>query len=89
MRRMMVVFEVHVVPGSDPTRIVTSETLRETQAQVMTIAEARKVGFGGLPDPPADHEVRLIAVAKRDASFIQRALEANEACGQFRMFDVD
>jgi hypothetical protein len=86
---MMVVFEVHVAPGSDSSRILTAETLRETQAQVMTFEDAKKVGFNGLPEPPADHEVRLIAVAKRDAPWIQRALETNEAVGQFRVFEVD
>ncbi len=86
---MMVVFEVHVAPGSDPSRILSAEAQRETQAQVMTFDEAKKVGFNGLPAPPADHEVRLIAVAKRDAKWIQKALETNEAVGQFRMFDVD
>ena len=86
---MMVVFEVHVVPGCDPTTILTQETLRDTQAQVMTRAEAQKVGFGGLPEAPADHEVRYIAVAKRDAGWIQKRLEASEAAATFRMFDVD
>jgi hypothetical protein len=86
---MMVVFEVHVVPGSDPTSILTAETLRDTQAQVMTRTEAQKVGFSGLPEAPADHEVRYVAVAKRDANRIQRAFEANDAVGLFRAFDVD
>jgi hypothetical protein len=89
MAAMMVVFEVHVAPGSDPDGILSAETKQETAAQVMTYDEARKVGFNGLPAAPADHEVRLIAVAKRDAAWIQRALETNEAVGQFRMFDVD
>jgi hypothetical protein len=92
MAAMMVVFEVHVAPGGDPNRILSAETLRETQAQVMTSAEAKKVGFAGLPEPPfghESHEVRLVAVAKRDAAWIQRALEANDAVGQFRVFDVD
>lgn len=86
---MMVVFEVHVAPGADPSHIITKETQRETQAQVMTIDEAKKVGFGGLPAAPADHEVRFIAVAKRDASWIHRSLETNEAVATFRMFDVE
>ena len=86
---MMVVFEVHVAPGADPKTLLTAETQRETQAQVMTLDEAKKVGFGGLPAPPADHEVRFIAVAKRDASWVHRALEGNEAVANFRMFDVD
>jgi hypothetical protein len=89
MARMMVVFEVHVVPGCDPTHILTQETLRDTQAQVMTRAEAHKVGFHGLPEPPADHEVRYVAVAKRDEQRIQRSFESNEVVGLFRKFDVD
>jgi hypothetical protein len=85
---MMVVFEVFVAPGSDPATLLTAETLRDTKAQVMTLDEARKVGFQGLPDP-GEHEVRLIAVAKRDASWIHRALETCEAAARFRMYDVD
>jgi hypothetical protein len=85
---MMVVFEVHMAPGSDPGGILSAETLRETQAQVMTLDEAKKVGFGGLPEPPPDRLVRLIAVAKRDAQWIQRALEINEAVGGFRVHEV-
>jgi hypothetical protein len=86
---MMVVFEVHVAPGSDAATILSAETARETQAQVMTLDEARKVGFAGLPAAPSDHEVRLIAVAKRDAKWIQRALEGNEAVATFGMVEVD
>jgi hypothetical protein len=55
----------------------------------MTVEEASKVGFAGVPAAPADHEVRLIAVAKRDAAWVHRALETNEAVATFRMFDVD
>jgi hypothetical protein len=86
---MMVVFEVHVVPGTDPTSILTAETMRDTQAQVMTRSEAQKVGFHGLPEAPKDHEVRYVAVSKRDEQRIQRSFEANDAVGLFRKFDVD
>ena len=85
---MMVIFEVFVAPGADPSSLLSAETLRDTKAQVMTLDEARKVGFQGLPDPKGK-DVRLIAVAKRDASWIHRALETNEAVGNFRMYDVD
>jgi hypothetical protein len=86
---MMVVFEVHLAPGSDANGLFSQETLRETNAQVMTFADARKVGFAGLGDPPADHEVRLVAVAKPDARWIQHALEANEGVAGFKMHEVD
>lgn len=85
---MMVVFEVYLAPGADPSTLLTPQTQRDTKAQVMTLDEARKVGFGDLPDPQGK-EVRLIAVAKHDASWIHRALETNEAVGDFRMYDVD
>lgn len=84
----MVVFEVFVAPGADPTGILSADTIRETQAQVMTMEQAKKVGFGGLPDP-GDKVVRLIAVSKRDAPWIHRALETNDAVGTFRVHDVD
>jgi hypothetical protein len=89
MAPMMVVFEVHLAPGADPSLLVSPETQRETQAQVMTLDEARKVGFAGLPEPPPGTVVRLIAVAKRDAPWIHRALETSEGVGTFRVHDVD
>lgn len=85
----MVLFQIFVAPGSDPGSLFTADTLRETQAQVMTVDEARKVGFQGVPDPPPGVEVRLVAVAKRDAPWIHRALETNEAVAKFSMFDID
>jgi hypothetical protein len=85
---MMVVYEVHMAPGSDPAGILSAETLRETQAQIMTLDEARKVGFGGLPEPPPDRQVRLIVCAKRDAQWVQRALELNETVGGFKVHEV-
>lgn len=84
----MVVFEVFLAPGADPSQLLSAETKRETQAQIMTLDEARKVGFGGLPDP-GDKVVRLIAVAKRDAPWIHRAMETNEAVATFRIHEVD
>jgi hypothetical protein len=85
---MLVVFEVHIAPGSDPASVLTPETQRETQAQIMTFAEAKKVGFSGLGDAPTDHEVRLIAVAKPDAAWIQRSLESNEGVAGFRLHEI-
>lgn len=46
------------------------------------------MGFNGLPDP-GDKVVRLIVVAKRDATWIDRALETNDAVGQFSAYDID
>jgi hypothetical protein len=84
---MLIVFEVHVAPGSDPGTLLTEEAMRDTKAQVMTVEEARKVGFQGVPDP-GTHEVRFIAVARPDARWIQRALESNDGVAGFKMHEV-
>ena len=84
---MMVLFEVHLTPGADPETLVSPETKRETGAQVMTPIEAQLVGLEGLPDFEGQN-VRLIAVAKRDAPWIQRGLEANDACGGFKIHEM-
>ncbi len=86
---MMVVFDVYLSPGADPEDLLSQETVRETKAQVMTVAEAAKVGFSGLPEAEMKTERRLIAVAKRDAPWIQRALETSPAAAGFRVHDVD
>jgi hypothetical protein len=85
---MLTVFEVAIAPGSDPEKLLTSETRKETQAQVMTLDEARQVGFAGF-EPMPDVEVRLIAVASRDARWIHRALESNEVVASFKVHEVD
>lgn len=86
---MLAVFEVHLAPGADASDLLSKETIVSTNAQVMTLAEAKKVGFHGLPDAPAGREVRLIAVAKRDAAWIHRALETSDAVGGFHVHEVD
>ena len=87
MAPMMVLFEVHVAPGSKPFEL-SEELLAETKAQVMTPAEAKAVGFNGLPEPPAGREVKYIAVAQRDQRWVQQALEASPAVAGFRVHDV-
>lgn len=89
MPHMMIVFEVHIAPGSDPAYILTGETLKDTGAQVMTREEAEKVGFFGLPELPTDHEVRYVAVAKRDERRVHSAIETSPAVGAFRKFEVE
>ncbi len=84
---MLTVFEVIVVPGHDPGDLLTPETLRETQAQVLTIEEARALGFPAVLPDPKGREVRLIAVAPRDASFLQRRLEGSAGVHGFRVHE--
>ncbi|HEY4122891.1 MAG TPA: hypothetical protein VGM56_33735 [Byssovorax sp.] len=85
---MLSVFEVHLAPGSDPDTLLTPEIVQETQAQIMTPAEANAVGFAGIPaDAPSN--IRLIAVAKRDAAWIHRRLESNSAVAGFTVHEID
>ncbi len=53
----------------------------------MTVQEAKKVGFGGLPD--LGPNVRLVAVAKRDSNWIYRTLESSPDVAAFKMHEVD
>jgi len=88
--RMMVIFEVFLAPGADIGGLLSEEQQRETQAQIMTLDEAQKVGFKGFSEPAdKDKEVRLIAVSKRDAPWIHRSLESSDAVASFRVHDVD
>lgn len=85
---MLKVFEVHLVAGADPAQIIGASTLDETQAQIMTLAEAKAVGFVGMKEAPAGLEVRLVAVAARDAPWIARALEQSDAVKGFNIHDA-
>lgn len=70
---MLIVFEVHLTPGADGSDLLSEEIREETMAQVMTLDEARAVGFGGT-FPDGDN-VRLVAVTPKDARWIEKALE--------------
>lgn len=85
---MLKVYEVYLVPGADPEELLSDEVKRETNAQVMTFADATKVGFSGLPDP-GDKPARLIAVNPKDGPWIHRLLEGSELVAGFRAHDVD
>ena len=85
---MLVLFEVVVARGQDPDALLSPEVLKETQAQVMTLEEASALGFQGARQ--SEHgEVRLVAVAPRDARFVQSRLESSHAVASFRAHEVD
>lgn len=83
---MIIVFEVHLAPGRSGDDFLSAELLEETQAQVMTPAEARAVGFEGVPDDP---NLRLVAVAQRDRKFLFGALERAHDVVGFKEHEVD
>lgn len=83
----MKVFEVTLVSAHTADELISPEVQRETNAQVMTAAEAERVGFAGLPD--GGPNVRFIAVADRDAPWLHRLLETSELVGTFKTHHVD
>lgn len=84
---MLALVIVYLAPGQSPAALLTKETLEDTKAQLMTVDEARKVGFDGLPELGAD--VRIIVVAARDKNRILNNLEASPAAARFSVHDVD
>jgi len=86
---MLTVFVVHIAPGADPDKLLSEEIRRETQAQTMTLTEAKQVGFSGLQIETGGLEVRLVAVNSRDRSWIHRTLESSDAVARFEAHEVD
>jgi hypothetical protein len=86
---MLVLFEVVVARGQDADSLLSAEVLQETQAQVMTLAEASAIGFSGARPDPQGLEKRLIAVAPRDARFVQSRLEHSSAVASFQAHEVE
>jgi len=85
---MMVVFEVFLRPAQDADKLFTEATLKETNAVVMTLPEAEKL-IQGVKADSKGREQRFVTVAKRDAPWIQRALETSPMVSGFSMHDVD
>lgn len=82
----MIVFEVHLTPGSDDKDLLSAEVLQETQAQVMTASEAKAIGFDGFPE---DDNLRLVAVTDKDQRWVEKALERAHQVAGYRAHHVD
>jgi hypothetical protein len=85
---MLIVFEVHHMSNVEPHQILSEEVQKDTMAQLMTPAEARAVGFQGARDAEPGRGLTYIAVAKRDAQFVQNRLEGNEQVTGFAAHEV-
>ena len=65
-----------------------TDALRETMTDLLKLDEAAAVGFKGIVVPEG-HEVRVIAVAARDARWIHRALEANPGVTSYKVSEIE
>jgi hypothetical protein len=86
---MHVMFEVYLTPGSFGQNLLTEETKADTQAQIMTKAEAEAVGFAGIPDDPQGRERRFIVCAQKDARRIQNALNASAEVAAYDAHEIN
>jgi hypothetical protein len=86
---MLVLFEVTVAQGADPSRLLPDEVVTDAKVKVMTLAEARAVGFAGLQEPPEGRVVRYISAVGRDAKFIHHVLENSAAVASMRTYEVE
>ena len=82
----MIVFEVHLTPGSDDSELLSAQIRQETMAQVMTTTEAKAVGFDGFGDDP---NLRLVAVTEKDKGWVEKALERAPNITGYRAHQVD
>jgi hypothetical protein len=87
---MLLVFEVHLAAGCDGSGILSEEMQQSTQAQIMTLDEARAVGFSGLStEGEGGERVRLIVAIARDRGFLASALERSPEVTGFRVHEVE
>lgn len=87
---MHVAFVVHMAEGADAEALFSDETKRETQAVVMSLEDAGKMGLStsGI-EAKAGQVVQIVIVARRDAAWIQRTLESGEGVAGFQMVEVN
>jgi hypothetical protein len=89
MGTMHVAFVVHLVKGADPEQVLSDEIKRATQAVVMSLDDAKKMGFSvsGVKATP-DRDVGVIVVSRNDANWIQRTLDQSDLVAGFQTVDV-
>lgn len=83
---MLIVFELHVRPGFDPDVFLSKEAQSETEARVLTRAEAENVGLSGMPEREGD--VRYVLVNARHRRWIERAIDADPQVSGFDVHDI-
>lgn len=86
---MLVVFAAYMARGHGDDELISQEMLEHSKAQVMSLDQAQKLGFQGIPDHPSGGSVKVIVARKQDVSWIQRRLDSHPWVQQFEMAEVD
>jgi hypothetical protein len=83
------VFSILLVSDTDGKTLLSAETIQDTNAQVLTYAEARAFGFEELLELDARENVIFIVVHEKNATWINRSLEGNENVVSYKIDEVD
>ena len=86
---MHVMFEVILAPGASADDLLTQETIDDTQAKVLTKAQAESLGFSGIPDDPEGRDRRFIVAKRTDTRRIASRLEIVPVVTGFNIHDFD
>ncbi len=85
---MLTVFELYITSVADPSALLSDEMKQETGGVVMTLEEAKALGFSGFRPQPGQR-LRIVAVRGDDTAWVARSFEANDAVLSFQMHHVD
>lgn len=85
----LAVFAAYLYPGMDAPDLISEEMAEHSKCQVMSLAQAEKLGFKGIPAHPQGGLVKVVVAQKRDASWITRSLDAHPAVSSYDWSEVD
>jgi hypothetical protein len=80
---MLTIFQVIVARGQDADALLSEEVRRETGAEVLTLEAARARGLTAAAPDPGGHDIRIVAVPRREMRFVQKRLEGSDAVLSF------
>ena len=86
---MLYCFVAYIYPGIQSPELVSEEMQAHSKVQIMTRAQAEKLGFQGIPAHPQGGEVWVIMGRKQDVNWLQRTLDTNPVVAQYQMTEVD
>lgn len=86
---MLILFVVYLYPNVHTNELLSEEMVEHSKVQLMTLAQADKLGFKGIPPHPQGGDTWVIVASRRDANWIQRSLDSNPAVAQYQQAEVE